>query len=76
MEINSNYWREGSLLSALTVRSPPATDELPSSLPKQDVGGSGEMGGYRSSITRIEINIGTKEVLHLGHAQELWGERS
>lgn len=34
------------------------------------------MGGCSSSITHREINISTKEVLNLGHAQELWGETS
>lgn len=34
------------------------------------------MRGCSSSITHREINISTKEVLNLGHAQELWGETS
>lgn len=34
------------------------------------------MGRCSSSITPIEVNTGTKEVLHLGHAQELWGKMS
>lgn len=34
------------------------------------------MGGCGSSITYIEINISTREVLHLGHPQGLWGEMS
>lgn len=40
------------------------------------LGRQGKMGRCSSSITCVEINIGTKEVLHLGHAQELWGKTS
>lgn len=39
--------------SALTIRSAPATDELPSSLPKQDGGGSGGRGEWEAAAVQL-----------------------
>lgn len=42
-------------VSALTVRSPPATDELPSSLPKQDGDGSGGRGIWEAAAVQLLV---------------------
>lgn len=55
----------------------PSHRRAPTQPPKAGQGWLGwqrKMGSCSSSITHKEINCGTKEVLHLGHAQELWGE--
>lgn len=60
-------------VSALSDHPQPQTSSRPASQSRMGLARVAEENGRLQQFNySIEINIGAKEVLHLGHAQELW----